>query len=518
MLLCTALLRWRLLDVPFERDEGEFAYAGQLLLQGVAPFTQAYNMKMPGIYVVYALMMAVFGESIRGVHLGLLVANWVSIVLMYFLGRRLYGSMIGLISAIFFALLAIGQWVQGVFAQSEHFVLVFALAGILLALHARESKTVWAYLISGVLLGMAVVVKQHGAMFAAFTGVFLLADQINQRKQNHLGQAALRLGVFGTGLALPFGLICFWLWRGGVFARFWFWTYSYAQEYVLMMPPNLGWVFFSFRMSNIVPTAGFVWLLALAGLVVLILDRARPKRCLGVLGFFCFSFLALCPGLYFRPHYFVLWLPAIALLAGVGVCGITEKWPVKAAYKMAGCIMLVSMTLVQSLYTQQHYLFGMDMTQVCRSIYGTCPFPESLKIAAYIKAHTRPDEKIGIFGSEPQICFYAQRRSATGYIYMYALLENQRFAGLMRQEMIAEIEAQRPAYMVYVHVSNSWFSTQHFEPGVFIWAQEYLQRNYQRVGLVDMHVSGTRYLWDDAAANVQPTSKNWLAIFKRAET
>ena len=35
--------------------------------------------------------------------------------------------------------------------------------------------------------------------------------------------------------------------------------------------------------------------------------------------FLLFSFLAVCPGFYFRRHYFILMLPAIALLAGVAV-------------------------------------------------------------------------------------------------------------------------------------------------------------------------------------------------------
>ena len=37
-----------------------------------------------------------------------------------------------------------------------------------------------------------------------------------------------------------------------------------------------------------------------------------------LLGFLFFSALALCPGFYFRLHYFILVLPAVSLLAGVG--------------------------------------------------------------------------------------------------------------------------------------------------------------------------------------------------------
>ena len=43
-------IRIRLLGIPLERDEGEYAYAGQLMLQGIPPYELAYNMKFPGTY------------------------------------------------------------------------------------------------------------------------------------------------------------------------------------------------------------------------------------------------------------------------------------------------------------------------------------------------------------------------------------------------------------------------------------------------------------------------------------
>jgi hypothetical protein len=37
-----------------ERDEGEYAYAGQLMLQGIPPYQLAYTMKLPGPFAAYA--------------------------------------------------------------------------------------------------------------------------------------------------------------------------------------------------------------------------------------------------------------------------------------------------------------------------------------------------------------------------------------------------------------------------------------------------------------------------------
>ena len=75
IVLLSAVMRYGLLDVPLERDEGEYAYAGQLILQGVPPYQQLFNMKLPGIYAAYAGLLAVFGQTHTGIHIGLLFFN-----------------------------------------------------------------------------------------------------------------------------------------------------------------------------------------------------------------------------------------------------------------------------------------------------------------------------------------------------------------------------------------------------------------------------------------------------------
>src|SRR6184192_2407111 len=87
--LLVLAVRFRLRDMPLERDEGEYAYAGQLMLQGVPPYREAYNMKLPGTYAAYAVIMAIFTQSPTGIHLGLMLANVLSISMIFLLGRRL---------------------------------------------------------------------------------------------------------------------------------------------------------------------------------------------------------------------------------------------------------------------------------------------------------------------------------------------------------------------------------------------------------------------------------------------
>jgi len=113
VILFFAAIRFRLRDIPLERDEGEYAYAGQLMLQGIPPYKLAYTMKLPGTFAAYAAIMAVFGQTPAGIHLGFLLVNAATTVLIYFLAVLLSGRLAGLVAAASYALLSTSASVLG---------------------------------------------------------------------------------------------------------------------------------------------------------------------------------------------------------------------------------------------------------------------------------------------------------------------------------------------------------------------------------------------------------------------
>ena len=139
VILAVIVVRIRLLDIPLERDEGEFAYVGQLMLEGIAPYKMAYVIKLPGTAAVYALSMALFGETTAGIHLGLLLANIAAIVLVFLLAKRWFGAGVGLVAGATYALMSLSWGVDGNAAHATQFITPAALGGILLLLRALES-------------------------------------------------------------------------------------------------------------------------------------------------------------------------------------------------------------------------------------------------------------------------------------------------------------------------------------------------------------------------------------------
>ncbi len=170
VLLLAGFIRVRLRDMPLERDEGEYAYAGQLILQGIPPYELAYNMKLPGTYYAYALGMAVFGETSAGVHLTLLAVNALTIVFVFLLARKLFGTTAGLVACASYGVMAVSPVVMGMAAHANHFVVLFAVPATLLLLHADEDKQARTLFFSGLLYGLAFLMKQQGICFCLFGG------------------------------------------------------------------------------------------------------------------------------------------------------------------------------------------------------------------------------------------------------------------------------------------------------------------------------------------------------------
>lgn len=517
----TAGLRFRLLDVPLERDEGEYAYAGQLILQGIPPYSLVYNMKLPGIYAAYALILAVLGQTHTAIHLGLLIINAFTILLIFLLAKYLTDSFAAVFTAVAFAVMSLAQSVLGIFAHAEHFVILFALAGILLLLFAIDRNNLMLLLTASVLLGVGFLMKQHGAAFIVFAGLYLLFSQ-PRRKPFELKSFLLIVALFTVGVLLPFGITCLVLWRVGVFEKFWFWTFVYAREYVSIVPVQAGWEYLKLGMIPIISSAKSMWILAGIGLVTLLVEKKCRNRRSFIISFLLFSFLSTCPGFYFRNHYFILLLPAVALLSGVGLVGIRQilGWLLGGQRETIAKDLITGLLglgiLFFTLYQQKNFLLANDLAMLSHMTYGHNPFPESLKIAEFIKANSSSDDKIAILGSEPQICFYANRRSATSYIYTYPLMEPHPYALQMQEEMIQQIETAKPKFLVFVSVSTSWLMRPTSKKLILDWSNQYEQQYYRPVGIVDIISSNqTIYRWNEDAVEYTQRSMYWLAIFER---
>ena len=683
-LLFVAAVRFRLRDMPLERDEGEYAYAGQLVLQGVPPYKEAYNMKLPGTYAAYALIMALFGQSPAGIHFGILLVNAGAIILMFFLGRALLDETAGVAAAVSFALLSLSPAVFGLAGHATHFVVLPALGGILLLIKGvRGASSVryqmpgaeggerqpaivdWPLFFSGLLFGLAFLMKQHGIFFGLFGLLYLLwtdlatyrdlrdeqrtgrwpgrrsaggarrtgraatgtandptaasppaaacppptepsmashpprlshfaaaklrkaagesQPQIEQTPQESHPPASLsasapaeaqptptdataddtvasvrarhlwlQCGVFALGFALPYLGTCLILWLAGVFPQFAFWTLSYARRYVSQYALVDGPALLRLALRAAVGPNVLLWLLPWAGALVMwweerlaatsesrgqkpdagrprVPRREAPRPASAMVGqstipasrffltalLFC-SFASVAVGLHFREHYFITLLPALSLLTAVAVSRALYlvKYDRTIELFLAVAILLGSVGAAGwALIGNGAVWFALSPAEAVRETYSTTLFSETVRAAAFIKDNAAANARIAVLGSEPEIYFYAHRRSATGYIYMYPLTETHEFAINMQQGMIAEIERARPEYVVYINDRLSWLD----RPGtdrrrVDDWWEKYWPANFEMVRTVEIQ---GKEMTDQGQTTEPGQEQKFLFLLKR---
>jgi len=529
VILLFAGIRWRVREMPLERDEGEYAYAGQLILQGIPPYQLAYNMKLPGTYVVYAAILRTFGETAAGIHVGLMVVNGLTTVMVFFLARRLYGDLAAATAAASFALLSTSEGVLGLAGHATHFVTFFAVAGLLFLVAARRSgsllnsgferanpETLKTYFAAGVCMGLAFLMKQPGAIFILFGAQELVCSGWKDREERKKLRA--RLGVYGAGAVIPYLLTCAVLYRAGVFAKFCFWTVSYARQYATSTEVMQGLKYLREIVPDLFFGAPVVWCFAAAGLFALVSERGKSAALSFEVSLLGWSFVGASAGLYYRNHYFIVMLPAVCLLTGKAMAWsavqLAERVRMNPLRLSAIGAAVFALGYAQALYAQRATFFEMSPEKIVRSEYGGNPFPEAIAFGKYIKEHSDADARVAVLGSEPEIYFYAQRHSATGYIYTYGLMEEQKFASRMQQEMIGEIEKAKPEYVVKVMVPASWLRKTNSDTAILYWAEKYIRDDYRLVGVADIGVT-TTYHWDDAAEGYRPLSKYSVYLYKR---
>jgi hypothetical protein len=208
-------------------------------------------------------------------------------------------------------------------------------------------------------------------------------------------------------------------------------------------------------------------------------------------------------------------LPAVALFAGVAISNISSVLPRQITAVRFFPLLLLASCAAFLVFAQRDLFFLLSPIEASHTIYAGNPFPETIKVAEYVRDHTDPSDTIAVGGSEPEIYFYSHRHSATGYIYTYPLMEPQKYARQMQSEMIHEIESAKPKYLISVTIDTSWLHSPRSENMIFDWAQRYIADNCLAVGFVNIIAPDRVEYYFDGIPQQVPELGEFILIYQR---
>jgi hypothetical protein len=506
------LLRWPLASIPLERDEGEYAYIAQRWLRGEVPYRDAFDQKPPGAFAAYALFFRMFGESIEAIHWGTQLYTLITLALIVLAGRRLFGLGAGLTAALLAAFMTADCCVLGNAANTETFLTLPLTVGFLATLQAVERSSAGWAAIAGACGTLAMLCKQVALPNAAFHFLLLLAA----------GRRRLALvAAYVAGAAVALAPVVGYFADAGALREFWDCVVGHNLAYARRVPVYLYPGTF---LGSFLPVVRQWWpILGFAGVTLCTPDERpsvlspwlRPRRLAGL--WLLASFAGVSVGGYYREHYYIQAIPPLAVLAGRGVGILASRWAPRRQ-TVTAVALSVAAVVYGVLIAPWYYLTGTP-AEKCSAIYGGNPFRESPFVAEYLARHSDPDDTVFIFGSEPQLLFYAGRKSASRYIFVYPLMTSFPGTGERQDSVLRELTDRPPRFVVAVNTIASFLDDDQTPPLLKNELSKRLNREYRLVGTAQSEGTVIQPFTGTVPADqvIPPPVDHVLAIWQRRD-
>ena len=507
-------IRKNFVGIAFERDEGDYAMFGKWLLTGAKPYVDFYEMKPPGIFLIYALVVKIFGYEYTSLQMGFCYINSITLLFSYLFFKKFIGRSTALAVLPVYGFLLLNPNASGFTIQAEFLVLFFVVAGLYLLFIGHERNNYFLIITAGILLGFSVLIKQAGVFFCLFGALVFLLDWWKNRK---LKKLLSQLAAYTVGGVIPVVLIVFWLQYRGVSKEAFFWIVEYPGKYYLSNQSfDAGMNLLSIFSKNIMEQQPFFFFLAFAGIVSgLILKISMEKKIL-IYSFILLSGATIVPGLRFMSHYWILFMPGIALSVA-----LTYKLLEQLVnnFKPMKTLLAVIFFCVPAghLFSATSYYINPNFDTILHGVYGSNPFPEAKVVGDYLKQNMKEGDQLFIAGSEPQIYLYANTLGVSRHNFINFINAKTPFAKQWQLEAIHDVETKKPRYIVLVVHPFSWMLDPKSEMTFYKWTQEYFNKYYDQVLLADQISSrgDCNYVMGKDILTYQRKGQQFVLVFER---
>ena len=472
LILITAAVRIPLLNIPLERDEGEYAYIAWRLGHNELPYRDWVDQKPPAIFWVYRAALALPLEPIRAVHLAALLFAAASSCALFFLALRFMNRFWAFVAAALFTLLSADPFAQGTAANTEVFMLLPLILSQIAFLKAADNpRNGLPMLICGALTGIAIACKQVAAVnWFLLIALYPIFAAPEKRWRSAFAFTIWSLG----GIFAISGIIALYFWTRHGLSGLVDNVFTHNLEYIGAMTWSDRLQFCLETIARLARTETLVWIFSGIGLIALMVVR-QNKWFAFLAGWLITSMIGVSASGYFFPHYFQQLLPPLALIAICGAQWLSGFRPWRSSWIPGELFGLLLVVL--PLKTLWPFWFNYTPADAVRRIYPGNFFAEMPEFAARIAQVTSSEQRVFVFGAEPELLFYAQRVSTTRYIFLFPLYGPYRNA--REKQIAAANEIQRAAPAAAVYVPNDLF----FNPGsdqyFTDWSLSYLQQNFQ---------------------------------------
>lgn len=429
---------------PFGRDQSVFAYVGSIIARGGMPFRDAWDLKPPGIYALYGLIAAVAPDQHEGLMLLVRIVD-VTVAMgtaacIAALALRWGYAEAGWGAAAWFA----AQYLRGGFwsvAQAEAFANLLVVAAVLLLLWRQGGGAAAA---AGFLTGLAAALKFTTVAPVLLIGVLVLRDTPAGWPR--------RVLCFALGGAVSCGAMVLWLSRGGALSAYldiqrgFVVPYARISNTTVANPLTGLWYWFLGVWPAILAAAGLFWASA-----------AERRRLLpATLGLAAGIAAVVVQGKYFLYHWEST-QPWLALLAGAGALALVRKMPWSGRQRAALLVLLPLAWILAARWgfyrDGARYAAGAlsrgEWLARFRSPSPDYSFAADLDVARYVRSHTQAGDGVFIWGFEPSVYLFSDRRPPTRFFFNVPVAVPFT-PPAWKEELLSDLQREKPALFLVV--------------------------------------------------------------------
>jgi len=482
-LVLTWILRMKFWGQPFEMDEGVYGYMGWGIHQGLIPYKDMYTNKPPGMWLIHGLLFLFVGPTALNIKVFASVVTLGTILAVFFVVRKIADQQAGIMAALLYGIFSSGPNIQGGGVNSEVFmVLPYTLAAYSLvrAVEAGERKH---YLLFGLFTGLACTFKQV-AVVNLFWVALYLCFRIAQARDWNMRARAVTDGLWvAAGAMLPWLPFVIYFFLNDALGKFYFWmvisNFSYIGDGYQKLPT---FTIFLGSLKSVLSENSLLWLLALAGIAwrwekseesrnggFHYAPQLWQKTASGLMAIWpLFSMVGIALGGRFFGHYYIQIIPPLAVLGGLGLRSLTRKIRTQGVefFRRPTVIVLTGVfacSLFLFVVTDAPFYLKYDVIQISHRQYDSPVFAVTRFIGKYLRDHTQKDDFVYVWAVNPEINFYALRKSPSPILVHHNL---HHFTWDPYEEVIQSLHRAPPRYIVALQSLS-----------VFPALQEYVQRN-----------------------------------------
>lgn len=433
------LLRFNSINSPFMRDEGEYAYAAQLLHDGGIPYKESFMQKLPMIIYTYSLAET-FGDSVSFPRILALISLFLTGLVLADILRKEYNSKTAIVFLFLFSPLISFYPLEGFFAQPEIFLLLPMAISLWCYFKWRYTReSFWLYLV-GFFGFVSILYKPIISLAIFFIFLYILLFEIFNNKTTFVKVVKYGLFIFLGGLSATLIVILPIFLKGGL-SSMWDSAFYYNYYYSSLIGLNFRTIFYY-----------FVNLWPFYLLIIYFIFKVKKNRLL---------FISILFGCYLGTfgslllHYYLIIIPMIAVISSISIINLEENYSsIFSNYIRNFITILICILLFLLLFFQfKDYLF-VKSKNFTNSFCSEWQFSESMLLAKELKNITKENDKIFIFGNAPEILYYAHRRSATRFVITYPIILKTKLSEKYGREAVSDLILNPPKAIITNHKLN----------------------------------------------------------------